>query len=69
MLAFPCNQFGDQEPGDMDSVLEHVSTLYDVEFPIFNKISVFGEYADPAFKFLTGMYFWNTIFIIFLDSI
>ncbi|KAK4316032.1 hypothetical protein Pmani_012777 [Petrolisthes manimaculis] len=53
VLAFPCNQFGDQEPGEMESILEHVSTLYDVEFPIFNKISVYGEHTDPAFKFLT----------------
>lgn len=52
VLAFPCNQFGDQEPFDMPEIIEFVTKEYKVEFPIFNKISVVGEHADPAFKFL-----------------
>ena len=54
MLAFPCNQFGDQEPLDIEEILEHVTSEYDVEFPIFNKIDVVGPNADPAFRQLIG---------------
>lgn len=52
VLAFPCNQFGDQEPLDIPEIIEFVTTEYDVEFPVFNKIPVIGEHADPAFKYL-----------------
>lgn len=54
MLAFPCNQFGDQEPLDIEDIVEHVTSEYEVEFPIFNKIDVVGEHADPAFRRLIG---------------
>ncbi|KAK7065772.1 Glutathione peroxidase 7 [Halocaridina rubra] len=52
VLAFPCNQFGEQEPHDMPDILEYVKNEFDVEFPVFNKIKVIGEDADPAFKTL-----------------
>ncbi|XP_045589961.1 glutathione peroxidase 7 [Procambarus clarkii] len=52
VLAFPCNQFGDQEPQDMPEIIEFIASEFDVEFPIFNKISVIGEHADSAFKML-----------------
>lgn len=51
ILAFPCNQFGNEEPGTMDEILEYVSR-FKVEFPIFNKIEVNGESAHPLYKFL-----------------
>lgn len=50
VLVFPCNQFGEQEPLDIGDIVEHVTSEYEVEFPIFNKIDVVGEHADPAFR-------------------
>lgn len=52
VLAFPCNQFGDQEPYDIEEIVRQITTEYSVEFPIFNKIDVTGERADPAFRHL-----------------
>lgn len=54
MLAFPCNQFGNQEPQGIASIVELIKTEYNVEFPIFDKINVIGEQADPAFQRLIG---------------
>ncbi|XP_064115178.1 probable glutathione peroxidase 8 [Macrobrachium nipponense] len=53
VLAFPCNQFGEQEPLDMPEIINFVTSEYNVEFPIFNKINVIGEDAEPAFRQLT----------------
>jgi len=50
VLAFPCNQFGDQEPYDDETIFNFATSNYDVEFPMFSKIDVIGENADPAFK-------------------
>lgn len=50
VLAFPCNQFGDQEPEDATTIVENVMEEYGTEFPIFDKIDVFGENASPAFR-------------------
>ncbi len=52
ILGFPCNQFGNQEPGDETSILDFCSTNYGVSFPIFTKIDVNGETAHPIFQFL-----------------
>ncbi|CAN5361412.1 hypothetical protein BH10PSE15_BH10PSE15_02400 [soil metagenome] len=49
MLAFPCNQFGAQEPGDAAEIARFCSVTYDVTFPVFAKIDVNGEKADPLF--------------------
>lgn len=54
VLAFPCNQFGNQEPHDAQDIVDLITSEYDVEFPIFNKINVVGEHADPAFQYLVG---------------
>lgn len=53
VLAFPCNQFGEQEPHDIEEIIKFATSEYNVEFPIFNKIKVIGENADPAFRVLT----------------
>ncbi|KAA0198956.1 hypothetical protein HAZT_HAZT002310 [Hyalella azteca] len=50
VLAFPCNQFGDQEPDKAADVAEAMSKEYGVEFPILDKINVFGENSSPAFR-------------------
>ncbi|WP_293700814.1 MULTISPECIES: glutathione peroxidase [unclassified Sphingopyxis] len=52
VLAFPCNQFGAQEPGDADEIKNFCSLTYDVSFPVMAKIEVNGDGADPIFKHL-----------------
>ncbi|WP_174285846.1 glutathione peroxidase [Sphingomonas bacterium] len=49
VLAFPCNQFGGQEPGDAAAIANFCSLTYDVTFPVFAKIDVNGTHADPLF--------------------
>ncbi|KAL5747453.1 hypothetical protein ACOSP7_024455 [Xanthoceras sorbifolium] len=52
ILAFPCNQFGEEEPGTNDQIIDFVCTRFKSEFPIFGKIDVNGEHASPLYKFL-----------------
>ena len=52
MLAFPCNQFGAQEPGTNAEVLEFAQSKYDANFPMFAKIEVNGDGACDLYKFL-----------------
>lgn len=52
ILAFPCNQFGHQEPGDADEIKNFCSLNYDVSFPLMEKIDVNGDDADPLWKYL-----------------
>lgn len=50
VLGFPCNQFGQQEPGDAAEIANFCSLTYDVTFPVFAKVDVNGDAADPLFK-------------------
>lgn len=50
VLAFPCNQFGAQEPGTDAEIGAFCSTTFDVSFPVFAKIDVNGATADPLFE-------------------
>ena len=50
VLAFPCNQFGAQEPGDAVEIANFCTLTYDVTFPVFAKIDVNGTNADPLFE-------------------
>lgn len=43
ILAFPCNDFGGQEPGTNEEIKEFCSTNYNVTFPLFDKIKVLGD--------------------------
>lgn len=52
VLAFPCNQFGNQEPGNSVDILTFCSTVYKVSFPLFEKIDVNGRHADPLYNWL-----------------
>jgi glutathione peroxidase len=52
ILAFPCNQFGAQEPGDANEIKNFCSLNYDVTFPLFSKINVNGDEASPVYDFL-----------------
>ncbi len=49
VLAFPCNQFGAQEPGDAAEIASFCSLTYDVTFPVFAKVDVNGAHAAPLF--------------------
>ena len=50
VLAFPCNQFGAQEPGDAAEIANFCSLTYAVDFPVMAKIDVNGAQADPLFE-------------------
>ena len=52
ILAFPCNQFGGQEPGTDEEIGNFCDINYSVTFPIFSKIKVNGPEAHPLFKLL-----------------
>lgn len=52
ILGFPCNQFGNQEPGGKKEIEEGCLINYGVSFPMFDKVEVNGEKAHPVFKFL-----------------
>ncbi|KAJ4723258.1 Glutathione peroxidase [Melia azedarach] len=52
ILAFPCNQFAGQEPGNSEEIEETACTMFKAEFPIFDKVDVNGKNAAPLYKFL-----------------
>ncbi|CAL9232498.1 unnamed protein product [Arabidopsis halleri] len=52
ILAFPCNQFGNQEPGTNEEIVQFACTRFKAEYPIFDKVDVNGDKAAPIYKFL-----------------
>ena len=54
VLAFPCNQFGGQEPGTNEEIKKFCSTKYNVSFPIFDKLDVNGPKRHPLYQTLAG---------------
>lgn len=52
VLGFPSNQFGEQEPGTDDEIVDFCTTNYAVTFPVFAKIDVNGDDADPLYRYL-----------------
>ena len=54
VLGFPCNQFGNQEPGTDEEIQTFCSTNFQVTFPVFAKVEVNGMGADPLYQFLTN---------------
>jgi glutathione peroxidase len=52
VLAFPCNQFGAQEPGTDAEILEFATSKYDATFPMFSKIDVNGDSAADLYQWL-----------------
>ena len=54
VLGFPCNQFGNQEPGDAKQIEQFCSINYAITFPMFAKIDVNGSNAHPLFNYLKG---------------
>ena len=53
VLAFPSNDFGQQEPGTNEEIKTFCSSKYDVTFPLFSKIDVKGDTKDPLYAYLT----------------
>jgi glutathione peroxidase len=54
VLGFPCNQFGQQEPGTNEEIKQFCSSKYNVKFPMFDKIDVNGEKRHPLYVTLAG---------------
>lgn len=52
ILAFPCNQFGQQDPGTNGEIQEFCKVNFGLTFPVYAKIDVNGETADPLYKYL-----------------
>lgn len=52
VLGFPCNQFGDQEPGEGQEIQEFCRTQFGVEFPIYKKTDVNGLHTHPLWEWL-----------------
>ena len=52
VIAFPCNQFGAQEPGNAEEIANFCSLKYDVTFPLMAKIDVNGDNAAPLYDWL-----------------
>ena len=55
VLAFPCNQFGAQEPGSDDEIQSFCSTRFGVSFRVFSKIEVNVSQAHPLYGYLKKM--------------
>jgi glutathione peroxidase len=53
ILAFPCNQFGEQEPGTNEEIKNFCSSKYDVTFRLFDKIDVNGKNKSLLYEILT----------------
>ena len=49
ILAFPCNQFGSQEPAPVQKIRKDMKVAFGVQFPIFDKIDVNGPNASPLY--------------------
>ena len=53
ILGFPSNDFREQEPGTEAQIAEFCSLIYNVQFPLFAKLSVSGEHQHPLYHELT----------------
>ncbi len=53
VLGFPCNQFGQQEPGNSQQIKSFCEARFGVSFPLFEKIEVNGKNAHPLYQYLT----------------
>jgi len=52
ILAFPCNQFNDKEPGSSAEVAEYCRSQFQISFPILEKVEVVGQSMHPLFRYL-----------------
>ena len=56
VLAFPSNDYGGQEPGTNEEIVQFCSTKYDVTFPLFDKVHAKGAQQHPLYARLTTVY-------------
>ncbi len=77
VLAFPCNQFANQEPGEAAEIISFCELNYGVSFPVMAKLKVNGPDTHPLFRFLKtkasgllgGAVKWNfTKFLVSKDG-
>lgn len=62
VLGFPCNQFGEQEPGEANEIEQFCTTKFGVRFPLCEKVDVKGIHQSPVYAFLAqehGEPKWN----------
>ena len=52
VLAFPCNQFGGQEPGNASEIAEFCKVNFGLTFPLMKKVDVNGDDASPLFDWM-----------------
>ena len=52
VVAFPCNQFGAQEPGNAEEIQNFCKLTYDVTFPLMAKVDVNGPGATPLYEWM-----------------
>jgi len=52
VIGFPCNQFGNQEPGSAEEIETFCSLNYAISFPLMGKVNVNGPEADPLYDWL-----------------
>ncbi|MFN8770955.1 MAG: glutathione peroxidase [Neisseriaceae bacterium] len=78
IIAFPCNQFHNQEPGDESEIKQFCKLNYDISFKLMQKIDVNGKNTHPIYNYLKhkarGIFYttkikWNfTKFLINRDG-
>lgn len=54
VVGFPCNQFGAQEPGTEQQIVQFCSATYGVTFPMSAKLDVNGSHRHPLYRYLTS---------------
>ena len=52
VMAFPCNQFGNQEPGDAGEIEQFCKINFGLTFPLMQKVDVNGDNASPLFDWI-----------------
>lgn len=52
VLGFPCNQFGEQEPGTESEIKTFCDLTYKIKFPMFSKVDVNGPATHPLYEYL-----------------
>jgi glutathione peroxidase len=52
VIGFPCNQFGNQEPGTTEEIKTFCTNVYGITFPISQKVEVNGPNAHPIYNYL-----------------
>lgn len=53
VLGFPCNDFGKQEPGSEEEIVQFCTKNYGATFPLYAKVHAIGEEKSPIYRFLT----------------